>query len=68
MLLRSRKPEGKPYKLADGGGLYLIVMPNGTRSLRMDYRFAGKRKTLSIGHYPTVGLSDARQKREDASA
>lgn len=66
MLLRSRKPEVKPYKLADGGGLYLIVMPNGTRSWRMDYRFAGKRKTLSIGQYPTVGLSDARQKREDA--
>jgi integrase len=32
----------------------------------MDYRFAGKRKTLSIGSYPTFGLSDARQKREDA--
>ena len=66
MLLRTRKAESAPYKLADGGGLYLLVQPNGTRSWRMDYRFAGKRKTLSIGLYPTVGLSDARQKREDA--
>jgi integrase len=66
MLLRNRKSESQPFKLADGGGLYLLVKPNGTRSWRMDYRFAGKRKTLSIGLYPTVGLSDARQKREEA--
>lgn len=66
MLLRTRKPESAPYKLADGGGLYLLVKPNGTRSWRLDYRFAGKRKTLSIGPYPTIGLSDARQKREEA--
>lgn len=66
MLVRTRKPESASYKLADGGGLYLLVRPNGTRSWRMDYRFAGKRKTLSIGQYPTVSLSDARQKRVDA--
>ena len=66
MLLRNRKPESKPFKLADGGGLYLLVKPNGTRSWRLDYRFATKRKTLSIGLYPTVSLSDARQRREDA--
>jgi len=66
MLIRTRKAESAPFKLADGGGLYLLVKPNGTKSWRMDYRFAGKRKTLSIGAYPTFGLSDARQKREDA--
>lgn len=66
MQLRTRKPESTPFKMADGGGLYLLVKPNGTKSWRMDYRFAGKRKTLSIGPYPTFGLSDARQKREEA--
>jgi len=66
MQLRTRKPESTPFKMADGGGLYLLVKPNGTKSWRMDYRFAGKRKTLSIGPYPTFGLSDARHKREEA--
>ena len=62
--LRRLKTEAKPYKLAGGGGLYLFMKPNGTKSWRMDYRFLGKRKTLSIGTYPAVTLADARVRRE----
>ena len=54
----------KPQKLADGGGLYLLVQPNGAKYWRLDYRFAGKRKTLAVGVYPDVSLSDARERRE----
>jgi integrase len=56
----------RPQKLADGGGLYLLVQPNGAKYWRLDYRFAGKRKTLAVGVYPDVSLSDARKRREAA--
>lgn len=60
------KPKEKPYKLADGGGLYLQVNTNGSKYWRMKYRFAGKEKKLSFGTYPDVSLADARAKRDDA--
>ncbi|ENI2976738.1 DUF4102 domain-containing protein, partial [Salmonella enterica] len=43
------KPKEKPYKLADGGGLYLLVNPNGSRYWRLKYRVAGKEKLLALG-------------------
>jgi len=64
--VRQAKPSEKPYKLSDGEGLYLLVQKSGTRCWRYDYRFAGKRKTLSIGTYPTVGLKNARGKLDEA--
>ncbi|EGT4253432.1 DUF4102 domain-containing protein [Citrobacter amalonaticus] len=60
------KPKEKPYKLADGGGLYLQVNTNGSKYWRMKYRFAGKEKKLSFGTYPDVSLADARAKRDEA--
>lgn len=66
LALRNAKPKEKAYKLFDGGGLHLLVNPNGSRIWRLAYRFAGKPKQLSFGPYPTVSLADARQKREDA--
>ncbi len=63
---RKAKPSAKPYKLADANGLYLYVSNAGARRWRYDYRHEGKRKTLSIGAYPYVGLADARAKLEEA--
>lgn len=60
------KGKDKPYKLADGGGLYLLVNPNGAKYWRQKYRIAGKEKLLSIGVYPDVSLADARKKRDEA--
>lgn len=60
------KPKDKPYKLSDGGGLYLLVNPNGSRYWRLKYRIAGKEKLLALGVYPDVTLAEARQKRADA--
>src|SRR5690242_9683531 len=62
--VRKAKPRDAPYKLADGGGLYLLVRPDGARYWRMDYRWAGKRGTLAFGVYPVVSLADAREKRD----
>ena len=60
-------------KLADGGGLQLWVerknhrgRPSYDRIWNFDYHFAGKRKGLWLGRYPTVSLSMARQKAEEA--
>jgi integrase len=63
---KAAKPIDKPFKLSDGGGLYLLVQPNGSKYWRLDYRFAGKRKTLAVGVYPDVSLLDARDKRDKA--
>lgn len=64
--IKNVKATDKPQKLSDGGGLYLLVQPNGAKYWRLDYRFAGKRKTLAIGVYPDISLSDARERRETA--
>ena len=60
------KPNEKPFKISDGGGLYLQVTPKGVKLWRMAYRFNGAQKLLSFGAYPAIGLSLARQKREAA--
>ncbi len=59
--VRRTKPAEQPYRLADGKGLYLQVMPNGSRYWRMKYRFDGKEKLASFGVYPEVTLADARK-------
>ncbi|EAS8983577.1 TPA_asm: tyrosine-type recombinase/integrase [Salmonella enterica] len=64
--VETAKPKDKPYKLADGGGLYLLVNPNGSRYWRLKYRVAGKEKLLAIGVYPEVTLADARARRDEA--
>jgi hypothetical protein len=64
--VRKAKPETKPYKMADGGGMYLEVMPNGSKYWRMKYRHSGKEKRLAFGVYPDVPLTLARERRENA--
>lgn len=59
-------PKGKRYKLADSDGLFLLVMPNGSKYWRLKYFFAGKEKTLALGVYPEVSLADARERRTEA--
>lgn len=53
-------PAGRPRKLSDGAGLYLLASPTGARYWRFDYRYSGKRKTLALGTYPEVSLRGAR--------
>jgi integrase len=54
--IRNAKVRDKQYKLADTGGLYLLVMPNGGKYWRVKYRYEGKEKTLSLGIYPEIPL------------
>ena len=55
-------PEARSYKRADGRGLYILVVPTGSKLWRMNYRFEGKQKTLSFGAWPIVTLEEAREK------
>jgi hypothetical protein len=63
---KTAKPRDTTYRISDGLGLYLEVMPNGSKYRRCKYRFAGKEKRLAFGVYPAVGLKDARDKRDAA--
>lgn len=59
--IRNAKPKEKAYKMADGLGMYVVVMPSGSKVFHWDYRYKGKRKTISLGRYPEVTLEEARQ-------
>lgn len=63
---KNAKPTEKAYKLADGGGMYLEIMPNGSKYWRLKYRINGKEKRLALGVYPEVSLAHAREKRAEA--
>lgn len=64
--IRNAKPADKQYTIADGQGLGILVRPNGTKLWLYRYRFGGKRKAMSFGTIPAVGLKAARDKRHDA--
>lgn len=63
--IRKAKPQAKPYKLADGRGMYLLVTAAG-KYWRLDYRMDAKRKTLALGRYPDIPLAKARERRDEA--
>jgi Arm DNA-binding domain len=64
--IQNAKPKGKPYTLADGNGLHLLVKPTGIKLWRFRYRFGSKANMLSFGSYPEVSLASAREKRDGA--
>lgn len=64
--IRNAKPGAKAVKLADGGGMFLLVTPAGGRLWRLKFRVDGREKLLAIGAYPEIGLGEARRRREEA--
>lgn len=64
--IRTAKARTKPYKLGDGGGLFLLVTPQGAKLWRMKFRHGGKEGLLSFGPYPAVSLKAARERRDAA--
>jgi len=63
--VKNAKPAAKAYKLYDGGGLFLLVHPNGGKYWRFRYRNAEGEQLLSFGPYPRISLSRARKKRTE---
>ena len=64
--VKDAQAKAQPYKLSDGGNLYLLVNPNGAKYWRMDYRIFNNRRTAAFGKYPQVSLSAAREQRDNA--
>ena len=64
--IRAAKPGDKTIKLFDSLGLYLEISPNGGRWWRLKFRYAGKERRISLGVYPTIGLREARKRRDEA--
>jgi hypothetical protein len=59
--IENAKPKDKKYKLADGGGLCLIIQPWGAKFWLWRYRFDGTEKNMTFGEYPLIGPKDARE-------
>ena len=68
LTIRALKPGQSKLKVSDGGGLQLWVLPSGSKTWRLAYRFNGKQKDLAIGQFPVVGLAEARKRRSEAKA
>jgi integrase len=64
--VQAARPESRPYKVAAGGGLYLLITPAGSKLWRWKYRSEGREKLMSFGAYPDVSLAQARQQRDAA--
>jgi len=64
--IRNAKPQDKPVKLADGGGLTLVVNTDGAKYWRYNYRYHGKQQTMALGVYPAVSARAARDKHAAA--
>ena len=69
--LKNPKPEDldvrpRLTKLSDGGGMSLWITPDGAKSWRVAYRFAGAQKLLALGTYPAMPLKEAREARDAA--
>src|SRR5687767_14723499 len=68
LAIKRAKPRAAEYLLADGGGLFLRVLPSGTKTWQMIYTHSGKRRKLALGDANAVALADARQRARDERA
>lgn len=62
--INAAKAREKPYPLGDGGGLFLDVLPTGSKVWRYSYTLGTKRTKVTIGSYPMIGLKEARDAHE----
>ena len=65
--VQNAKPRAKPYRLADGDGLYLYVPPSGALAWQFRYRLGDKPQTATIGRLDRVtqGAPDRRGKQHN---
>ena len=64
--IRKAKSGSRPFKLADGGRLFVLVNPNGSKLWRWRYEIGGRERLLALGSYPAVSLQEARRLRDEA--
>ena len=66
--IKSAKSRERDYKMADGGGLYLLITASGGKLWRLKFRIDGIERKLSLGKYPALSLGDARKARDLAKS
>lgn len=66
LAIKALKPQEKPYRVADSGGLCIEVTPAGGKLWRWRYYYHSKAQMLALGKWPALSLSQARRKRDDA--
>jgi len=59
--IENARPKAKKYKMLDGGGLSLLVLPTGTKLWLWRYQFNGGEKNMTFGEYPVIGPKEARE-------
>lgn len=64
--IKSARPKERAYKLTDGGGLFLLVQPSGSKLWRYKFRVGGVEGLQALGTFPEVGLADARDRHAEA--
>ena len=64
--IKRMKQRPKPFKVSDGGGLFLWVTPSGGKIWRWSYRHEGRAKLMAFGRYPDVPLALARERHAEA--
>lgn len=62
--IESAQAEEKPYRVADKGSLYLLVLPSGAKSFEFRYRCGGKLRAVVLGNWPEMGIANARKERD----
>lgn len=65
--IRKAKAADKDVKMADGGGLYLLVTSGGSKLWRYKFRLLGSERLMSFGSYPAISLQKARELHTAAS-
>ena len=60
--IKNTKPKEKPFRVATGRGLFLLVKPDGSKYWVMRYQFEGKENNISFGRYPEISITDAEKK------
>lgn len=59
-LLKNACPKERDYKIFDGKGLYILIKSTGSKLWRFKYRFNNVEKSLSLGAYPEISITQAR--------
>lgn len=59
--IRNAKPGNKVRKLNDGSGLNVLMHTNGSKYFQLRYTIHGKEKTMQLGSYGDMSLTEARE-------
>ena len=65
--LQRLQAKTRPYRIADGGGLFVEIQPTGKKIWRMQYRLGGRdsrKEKVTLGEYPSHTIAQARLWRE----